>query len=178
MYPSVCSSVLSEWIFWYKCTVSQHISFNCCMNIIYNKMQINFDFHCRILFDIVQKLCTLFMVSIIHNYISVSVVIAIILSHDHRYVPFVVITILFFPHSWLITGFVTRVTRRVLHVEQELLIQSFYWTSCCSIFSFLCSVLKFIVCHFVVFFLLAILLSVLSLSLWCFLSFSHSIICP
>jgi hypothetical protein len=88
------SSVLSEWIFWYKCTVSQHISFNCCMNIIYNKMQINFDFHCRILFDIVQELCTLFMVSIIHNYISVSVVIAIILSHDHRYVPFVVITIL------------------------------------------------------------------------------------
>ena len=26
-----------------------------------------------------------------------------------------------FPHSWLITGFITIVTRRVLHVEQELL---------------------------------------------------------
>jgi hypothetical protein len=32
-----------------------------------------------------------------------------------------VITILSFPHSWHITGFVTRVTRRVSHVEQELL---------------------------------------------------------
>jgi len=41
--------------------------------------------------------------------------------HDHRYVPFVVITIRSFPYSWLITGFVTRVTRWVPHVEQELL---------------------------------------------------------
>ena len=39
----------------------------------------------------------------------------------HRYVPFVVITIRSFPHSWLITGIVTRVTQRVPHVEQELL---------------------------------------------------------
>ena len=31
------------------------------------------------------------------------------------------ITIGSFPHSWLITGFITIVTRRVLHVEQELL---------------------------------------------------------
>jgi len=62
-------------------------------------MQINFDFHYRILLDIVQELCTLFMVSIIHNYISVNVVIAIILSQMTTwYVPFVVITILFFPH--------------------------------------------------------------------------------
>jgi hypothetical protein len=30
------------------------------------------------------------------------------------------ITIKPFPHSWLITGFITRVTRRVPHVEQEL----------------------------------------------------------
>jgi hypothetical protein len=37
------------------------------------------------------------------------------------YVPFVVIAIRSFPHSWLITGCVTRVTRRVSHVEQELL---------------------------------------------------------
>jgi len=36
------------------------------------------------------------------------------------YVSFVVITFRFFPHSWLITGFVTRVTRRVQHVEQKL----------------------------------------------------------
>ena len=32
---------------------------------------------------------------------------------------FVAITIRSFPHSWLITGFVTIVTRRVPHVEQE-----------------------------------------------------------
>ena len=40
---------------------------------------------------------------------------------DKEYVPFVVITIQFFPHSWLITGVVTRVTRQVSLVEQELL---------------------------------------------------------
>jgi hypothetical protein len=33
---------------------------------------------------------------------------------------FVVITIPFFPHSWLITVFLTRVTRRMSLVEQEL----------------------------------------------------------
>ena len=37
-----------------------------------------------------------------------------------RYVPFVVSTYLSFPHSWLIIGFVTRVTGRVPLVEQEL----------------------------------------------------------
>ena len=35
-------------------------------------------------------------------------------------VPFVVITIRCFIHTWLIIGFVTRVTRRVARVEQEL----------------------------------------------------------
>jgi hypothetical protein len=34
-------------------------------------------------------------------------------TNDHGYVPFVVITIPPFPHSWFITGFVTRVTRRI-----------------------------------------------------------------
>ena len=38
-----------------------------------------------------------------------------------RCVPFVVNTSLSFPHSWLITGFVTRLTWRVSLVEQELL---------------------------------------------------------
>jgi hypothetical protein len=38
----------------------------------------------------------------------------------YRYVPFVVIIIRSFPHSWLVTGSVTRVTRRVPQVEQEL----------------------------------------------------------
>ena len=41
-------------------------------------------------------------------------------TNDHRYVPCVVITIGSFLHSWLIIEFVIRVTRRVLHVEQEL----------------------------------------------------------
>ena len=38
--------------------------------------------------------------------------------NDHGYVPLVVNTSRSFPHSRLITGFVTRLTRRVLLVEQ------------------------------------------------------------
>jgi len=40
---------------------------------------------------------------------------------------YVAITIWSFPHSWLITAFVTRVTRRVSHVEQELLTYRSTW---------------------------------------------------
>ena len=40
-------------------------------------------------------------------------------TNDHGYVPLVVKTSQSFPHSWLITGFVTRLTRRVPLVEQE-----------------------------------------------------------
>ena len=40
--------------------------------------------------------------------------------YSHGYVPLVVNTSRSFPHSWLITGFVTRLTRRVPVVEQEL----------------------------------------------------------
>jgi hypothetical protein len=43
-------------------------------------------------------------------------------TNDHGYVSFVIITTSSFPHSWLITGFVTKVTRMMPHVEQELLI--------------------------------------------------------
>jgi hypothetical protein len=52
-----------------------------------------------------------------------------------------------FPHSWLITGFVTRLTRRVPLEEQELtaypsgvpeFTHGFYWGSWYSIFSFIC----------------------------------------
>ena len=43
------------------------------------------------------------------------------LDNDHGYVPLVVSTSRSFPHSRLITGFVTRLTRRVPLVEQELL---------------------------------------------------------
>ena len=42
-------------------------------------------------------------------------------KNDHGYVPLVVNTSRSFPHSRLITGFVTRLTRRVPLVEQELL---------------------------------------------------------
>ena len=48
---------------------------------------------------------------------------------DHGYVPFVVITIRFFPHSWLITRSVTRVTQRMIYVEQELFTRSEYQRS-------------------------------------------------
>ena len=41
--------------------------------------------------------------------------------NDHGYVPLVINTSRPFPHSWLNTGVVTRVTRRVPLVEQELL---------------------------------------------------------
>jgi hypothetical protein len=41
----------------------------------------------------------------------------ICVTNDHGYVPLVVNTS--FPHSWLSTGFVTRLTRRVPLVEQE-----------------------------------------------------------
>jgi hypothetical protein len=44
----------------------------------------------------------------------------ICVTNDHGYIPFVVNTSSSFPHSWLITGFVTRLTRRVLLVEQEI----------------------------------------------------------
>jgi hypothetical protein len=44
----------------------------------------------------------------------------ICVTNDHGYVPLVVNTCRSFPHSQLITGFVTRLTRRVPLVEQEL----------------------------------------------------------
>ena len=43
-------------------------------------------------------------------------------SYGNEYVLFVVITMISFPHSWNITWFVTRVTRWMPLVEQELLI--------------------------------------------------------
>ena len=42
-------------------------------------------------------------------------------TNDHGYVPHVLNTSRYFPHSRLITGFITRLTRRMLLVEQELL---------------------------------------------------------
>jgi hypothetical protein len=43
------------------------------------------------------------------------------MDNDHGYVPLDVNTSRSFPHSRLITGFITRLTRRVSLVEQELL---------------------------------------------------------
>jgi hypothetical protein len=45
----------------------------------------------------------------------------ICVTNDYGYVPLVVNTSRSFPHAWLITRFVTRLTRRVPLVEQELL---------------------------------------------------------
>jgi len=45
----------------------------------------------------------------------------ICVTNDHGYVSLVVDTSRSFPLSWLITGFVTRLTRRVPLMEQELL---------------------------------------------------------
>ena len=45
----------------------------------------------------------------------------ICVTNDHGYVPLVVNTSRSFPHSRLITGFVSRLARRVPLVEQELL---------------------------------------------------------
>ena len=45
----------------------------------------------------------------------------ICVTSDHGYVPLVVNNSRPFPHAWLVTGLVTRLTRRVSLVEQELL---------------------------------------------------------
>ena len=45
----------------------------------------------------------------------------ICVTNDHEYVTLVVSTSRSFPHSWFITGFITRLARRMSLVEQELL---------------------------------------------------------
>ena len=70
----------------------------------------------------------------------------ICVTNDHKYVPLFVNTSRSFPHSWLFTEFVTRLTRRVSLVEQELPTlpehlsspPGFEWGLCYSIFSFRC----------------------------------------
>jgi hypothetical protein len=61
----------------------------------------------------------------------------ICVTNDHRYVPLVVNTSQSFPHSWLITGFVTRLIRWVPLVEEELFILLELLSSCYLIFSFM-----------------------------------------
>jgi hypothetical protein len=88
----------------------------------------------------------------------------IYVTNDHVYVPLVINTFRSFPHTWLITGFVTRSTRRVSLVEQELLTLPEHLSSppvfvgsCNSIFSFMCMFCR----SLFVLFLLVIMLSVL-----------------
>ena len=66
-------------------------------------------------------------------------------TNDHGYFLLVINTSWSFPHSWLIIGFITMLTRRVPLVEQELLSlpehlgsHPVLWCSCYSIFSFVC----------------------------------------
>jgi hypothetical protein len=73
----------------------------------------------------------------------------ICVTNDHGYVPVVVNIFRFFPHWWLIPGFVTRLTRRVLLLEQELptLLEHlssppYFVGSWYSIFSFMCMLYK------------------------------------
>ena len=79
----------------------------------------------------------------------------ICVTNDQGYVP-LVNTSRSFPHSWLITGFVTRLTRLVPQVEQELL--PFRYTPfLVGFFSFMCMFCR----SLFVLFLFAIVFSVL-----------------
>jgi len=69
----------------------------------------------------------------------------ICVTNNYGYVPLVVSTSRSFPHAWLSNGVVTRLTRRVPLVEQELLTFPKHLSSppvlvgsCYSIFSFMC----------------------------------------
>ena len=50
-----------------------------------------------------------------------AICLCVCVKHDHTYVPLVINTSRSFPHSWIITGFVSRLTRRMSLVEEELL---------------------------------------------------------
>jgi len=97
---------------------------------------------------------------------------SICVTNDHGYVPLVVITTRSLPHSWLITGFVTKVTQRVPHVEQELPTPPehlssrpfFSGNSVARSLVFYVMFLQIVVCPFVLF-ILAIVLPVLPVDL-------------
>ena len=85
-------------------------------------------------------------------------------TKDHRYFPLVVNTFHSFPYSWFITGFVTRVARRVPLVEQELLTLQEHPSSP-PIFSVVCVTRSLILC-------------VCFVDRFCPLSFGHYVVCP
>ena len=64
--------------------------------------------------------CTFFFYLYVEN-VSITFLLNWLTTNDHRYVPLVIGTSRSFPHSRLTIGFVTRVTRWVPLVEQELL---------------------------------------------------------
>ena len=70
------------------------------------------DWFCLFIYEFWPSLCKIVRSSVI--------LLLPLFTKDHGYVTFVVITIRTFTHPWLATGFVTRITRRVLHVQQEL----------------------------------------------------------
>ena len=95
--------------------------------------------------------------------------------HHLFHVPLVVVnTSRSFPHSWLINGFVSKLTRRVPLVEQELstlpehlsFTTGFGWGSCWSVFSFMCLfyISLFVLLYFFVW------------SLWCLFVFDMRIL--
>ena len=81
-----------------------------------------------IIFKALDKMISLFIYNRtnVHHFESFTVTTrtssrTICAIHDHVYVPLVVITIWSFPNFCLITGFVTKVNRRLPLVEQEVL---------------------------------------------------------
>ena len=86
----------------------------------------------------------------------------ICVTNDHGYAPLVENTSRSFPHSCLFTGFVTRLTRRVSLVEQDLPTYRSTWVHSRFLVGFLLLDLLFYVDHCV--------------SFWTF-SFGHCVVC-
>ena len=110
----------------------------------------------------------------------------ICVTNDHGYVPLVVSTIRSFPHSWLITGFVTRLTRWVSLVEKELLTLAEFLSSAPAFSGvrvtrslFYMKVLLIVVCPLYVFFFLLCFSSKYGfwLPLWYFQTLHPGLLC-
>jgi hypothetical protein len=89
------------------------------------------------------------------------------ITNDHGYVPLVVNTSQSFPHSWIITGFVSRLTRQVPLVEQDLLTLLEH-LSLPPVFSGVCVIRSLVLCVCFVDRCLS----------FCPFSFDHCVVCP